>query len=63
VKNRVNSTAIKSITEDDILAGLVTYAMTVSTRQIESESMSMEIYNDISIPMVTRTDQKKGFIG
>jgi hypothetical protein len=54
---------IKSITEDDILTGLVTYVMKVNTRQIGPESLSLEIYNDISMPKVIGTDQKKGFVG
>ena len=54
---------IKSITEDNILTGLVVYLTTVSARQIGSESMSLEIYDDISVPKVIGTDQEKGFIG
>jgi hypothetical protein len=62
-KNGVNPTTIKSVTEDNVLTGLVTYATTVSARQIRPESLSLEIDNDIPIPKVIRTDQKKGFIG
>jgi hypothetical protein len=54
---------IKSITEDNILTGLVTYLTMVSARQIGLESLSLEIYNDIPIPKVVGTDQKEGFIG
>jgi hypothetical protein len=63
LKNRVNPTTIKSITEDYILTGLVTYSTTVNARKIGQESLSLEIYNDIPIPKVIRTDKKKGFIG
>jgi hypothetical protein len=62
-KNRVNPTMIKSITEDNILAGLVAYLMIVSARQIGLESLGLDIYDDISIPKVIGTDQEKGFIG
>jgi hypothetical protein len=62
-KNGVNPMMIKSITEDNILTGLVAYATMVSARQIGPESLSLEIYNDIPIPKVIGTDQKKGFIG
>jgi hypothetical protein len=62
-KNGVNPTTIKSITKDNILMGLVTYSMAVNTRKIGIESLILEIYNDISIPKVIETDQKKGFIG
>jgi hypothetical protein len=61
-KNRFNPTAIKSVTEDNVLMGLVTYATMVSARQIGLESLSLEINNDIPIPTVIRIDQKKGFI-
>jgi hypothetical protein len=36
-KNGVNPMAIKSVTEDNILMGLVTYTMIVSARQIGLE--------------------------
>jgi hypothetical protein len=55
--------AIKSVTEDNVLTGLVMYAMTVSARKIRLKSPSLEIDNDILIPKVIITDQKKGFIG
>jgi hypothetical protein len=62
-KNGVNPTMIKSITEDNILKGLVAYSMAVSARQIGLESLGLEIYDDIPIPKVIKTDQEKGFIG
>jgi hypothetical protein len=54
---------IKSITEDNILTGLVAYSTVVSARQIGPESLGLEIYDDISVPKVIRTNQEKGFIG
>jgi hypothetical protein len=62
LKNGVNPTPIKSVTEDNIPTSLVTYMTTVSARQIELESLSLEINNDISIPKVIIIDQKKGFV-
>jgi hypothetical protein len=62
-KNGVDPTMIKSITEDNILTGLVAYSTAVSARQIGPEGLGLEIYNDISIPKVIGTDQEKGFIG
>jgi hypothetical protein len=62
-KNGVNPPTIKSITEDKILTGLVVYAKMVSARQIRPESLGLEIYDDIDIPKVIGTDQKRGFIG
>ena len=62
-KNGVNPTAIKNVTEDNVLTSLVTYAMMISARQIGLESLSLEIDNDIPIPKVIRNDHKKGFIG
>jgi hypothetical protein len=62
-KNGIDPMMIKSITEDDILTGLVEYSTTVSARQIGSESLGLEIYDDISVPKVIGTDQEKGFIG
>jgi hypothetical protein len=53
---------IKSITEDNILTGLVAYSTVISTRQIGLESLGLEIYDDISIPKIIRTNQEKGFI-
>jgi hypothetical protein len=61
-KNRVNPTTIKSITEDNILMGLVAYSTAVSARQIGPESLGLEIYDDISVPKVIGTNQEKGFI-
>jgi hypothetical protein len=62
-KHGVNPTMIKSVAEDTILIGLVTYSTMVSARQIGLESMSLDIYNDIPIPKVVGTDQEEGFIG
>ena len=61
-KNGVNPLTIKSITEDNILTGLVAYATVVSARQIGPEILGLEIHDDIPIPKVIRTNQKKGFI-
>jgi hypothetical protein len=61
-KNGINPMAIKSVVEDNILTGLVTYTTTVSARKIGPESLSLEINNDISIPKVIGTDHKEGFI-
>jgi hypothetical protein len=47
---------IKSVTEDNILTGLVMYMTMLSARQIGLESLILEINNDISIPKVIRTD-------
>jgi hypothetical protein len=62
LKNGFSPMEIKSVTEDNVLTGLVMYATTVSARQIGPESLSLEIYNDIPIPKVIRTDQKKGYV-
>ena len=53
---------IKSIPEDNILTALVAYSTLVSTGQIGPESLGLEIYDDISIPKIIKTNQKKGFI-
>jgi hypothetical protein len=53
---------IKSIIEDNILTGLVSYFTMVSTRKIGMESQGLEIYDDISIPKIIGTNQEKGFI-
>jgi hypothetical protein len=47
---------IKSITEDNILTGLVAYSTMTSARQIGPEILGLEIYDDISIPKVIETD-------
>jgi hypothetical protein len=61
-KNGVNPTTIKSITKDNILTGLVVYLTAVCARQIGSESLGLEKYDDISIPKVIKINQEKGFI-
>jgi hypothetical protein len=61
-KNRVNPTMVKSITEDNILMGLVVYSTMVSTRQVGMEILGLEIYDDISVPKVIQTNQENGFI-
>jgi hypothetical protein len=61
-KNGVNPMMIKSVTEDNIMMGLVTYMTRVGARQIMMKILSLEINNDISIPKVIGMDQKKGFI-
>jgi hypothetical protein len=63
LKNRVNPTMIKSIIEDNILTSLVAYSMMVNARKIGPESLGLEIYDDISVPKVIKTNQEKGFIG
>ena len=54
---------IKSIPEDNILTGLIAYAMSVSTRQSWMESLGLEIYNDITIPKIISANKEKGLIG
>jgi hypothetical protein len=61
-KKKVDPTTIKSITEDNILTGLVAYSTAVSTRQIGAKILGLEIYDDISVPKIIRTNQEKGFI-
>ena len=46
-KNGVNPMMIKSITEDNILTGLVAYSTMVIAKQIGLESLGLEIYDDI----------------
>jgi hypothetical protein len=55
--------AIKSVTKDNVLMGLVMYVTRVIVGQIRPKSLSLEIDNDITIPKVIRIDQKKGFVG
>jgi hypothetical protein len=62
-KNRVNPMTINSITEDNILTGLVAYSMAVSAKQIGMKSLGLEIYDDVSVPKVIGMDQENGFIG
>jgi hypothetical protein len=53
---------VKGITKDDVLMGLIPYTTMIYTRKIRLESLSLEIDDDISIPYIIRTDQKKGFV-
>jgi hypothetical protein len=53
---------IESIPEDNILTSLVVYSTPVRTRQIGLESLGLEIYDDITIPKIIRTNEEKGFI-
>jgi hypothetical protein len=62
-KNRINTTVVKGIIEDDVLSGLdiicdddlywISRAM---------ESLSLEIDNNIFVPYVIIIDQKNGFV-
>jgi hypothetical protein len=61
-ENKVNTTPIKSVTNNYVLTGLIPYMMTVCARKVGPESLSLEIDDNISVPSVIRTDQKKGFI-
>jgi hypothetical protein len=61
-KNRVNTMAIKSVTINYVLTGLIPYTTMVCVRKVRLESLSLEIDNNISIPRIIRTDQKNGFI-
>jgi hypothetical protein len=61
-KNGVNPTTIKSVAEDNILTGLVTYATMVISKQSGLKILILEINNDISIPKVNKADQKEGFV-
>jgi hypothetical protein len=54
--------ALKGITKDDVLMGLIPYKTMICTRKIRPESLSLEIYDDISVPYIIRTDQKEGFV-
>jgi hypothetical protein len=54
--------AIKSVTENDVLIGLIEDATTICTREVWLESLSLEINDNISIPSIIKTDQKKGFV-
>jgi hypothetical protein len=62
LENRVNTTGIKSVTENDVLMGSISYMKMVRTRKVKSKSWSLEIDDNIFVPNVIRTDQKKGFI-
>jgi hypothetical protein len=42
--------------------GLVAYSTLVSTGQIGLKILGLEIYDDISIPKVVRTNEEKEFI-
>jgi hypothetical protein len=59
---RVNTTVIKSVTENDVLMGLIVDATTVCTREVWPEIFSLEINDNISVPSIIRTDHKKGFV-
>jgi hypothetical protein len=61
-KNGVNPTTIESITEENILMGLVAYSTVVNTRQIGPKILGLELYDDIFVPNIIGTNQEKGFI-
>ena len=63
MKNGVNPTTIKSIIEDNILTVLVAYSTAVNATQIGPKILGLEIYDDIFVPKVIRTNQEKRFTG
>jgi hypothetical protein len=62
LKNGINTAMVEGITKNDVLSGMIPYMTMICTREIRSESLSLEIDNNIFIPYVIRTDQKKGFV-
>jgi hypothetical protein len=55
--------AVKGITKDIVLMGLIPYTMTICTRNIRPKRLGLEIDDNISVPYVVKTDQKEGFVG
>jgi hypothetical protein len=62
LENRVNTTVIKSVIENDVLMGLIPYMMIVHPRKVRIESLSLGIDDNFSIPNIIKIDHKKGFV-
>jgi hypothetical protein len=62
LKYGINNTAVKGITKDNVLTGLIPNATTIYTRNIEPESLGLEINDNVSIPDVVKTYQKERLI-
>jgi hypothetical protein len=54
--------AVKGITKDNILTGLITNTTTIYMRYFRLESLGLEINDDVSIPYIIGTDHKETFI-
>jgi hypothetical protein len=61
-KYGMNTTPLKGITKDNVLTGLILNTTTIYTRNIMPESLGLEIYDNVSIPYVVKTDEKERFV-
>jgi hypothetical protein len=58
-EDRINASMVKSIAKDDIMTCLITNMTSFITGQCRLESLSLEIYNDISVPNIIGIDKEK----
>ena len=53
---------VKSIVDEEIVSGLMMNTTTVVFRQVEPETLGLEINQYVPIPSIGKVDEKQGFI-
>lgn len=51
-KNRIDTTSIKGVIDDDVMLSLVLNTLLFRVRRIISETLGVELYKNVSIPWV-----------
>ena len=62
-KNGVDTTAIQSVAEDDIMARVVTNASTLFARDVGLKTLGLKVEEDVSVPRIRGVDEEDRFIG
>ena len=61
-KDGVNTTAIQSVAEDEIMARVVTNASTLFMRDVGLKTLSLKVEENVSIPRVRCADEEERLI-
>jgi hypothetical protein len=61
-KNGVNTTAVQSVTVDEVTARVVMYASTLFSRDVWLKKLGLKVKEDVSIPRVRGADEEERLI-
>jgi hypothetical protein len=62
MKDGVNLTSIKNISDEEILRGLMANALTIISREVRPKPMCPKVYEKVIIPRVIRGDEEEVFV-
>ena len=62
-KDGINPPAIKCVSDNDVLSGLISNSSTISACQIGCKFLCLEITDDVSIPQIRSVNEEEGLVG